>query len=191
MRRRLAAAAAAFAFACGPVAAAAAFDVAALMTLLHASHPARATFRETKYLRVLDQPVETTGELRFTPPDHLEKRSVGLNGETLVADKDMVTIERGGRTQALSLAQYPDIAVFVDSIRGTLAGDRALLEKAYRLSLKGTQARWTLTLVPRDEKLTRIVKRIVITGSQAEVRRVEIDQADGDHSVMAITPAAP
>jgi outer membrane lipoprotein-sorting protein len=191
MSRRLAAAVLALGFACCAAATAGAFDVAALMTLLQSAHRGRATFRETQYLRVLDQPVETTGELRFTPPDHLEKRSVGLNAETLVADKDTVTIERGGRTQSLSLAQYPQIAVFVDSIRGTLAGDRALLEKAFRLSLKGTAPRWTLTLVPRDEKLTRIVKRIAIAGSEGEVRRVEIDQADGDHSVMSITPASP
>jgi hypothetical protein len=190
MRRRLAIALVCT-LASAAVAAAATFDVARLMSLLQAAHPGRATYRETHYLRVLDQPVETTGELRFTPPDHLEKTSRGLNAETLVADKDTVTIERGGRRQTLSLAQYPEIAVFVDSIRGTLAGDRALLEKTYGLSLKGTAPRWTLTLVPRDDKLTRIVNRVAISGSQGEVRRVEIDQPDGDHSVMSITPASP
>ena len=170
---------------------AAAFDVPALMSLLRAAHPGRATFHETKYIAVLDQPVETSGELRFTPPDRLEKRSTGLNAETLVADHDSVTIERGGRRQVLSLAQYPEVAVFVDSIRGTLAGDRELLAKTYELSLAGDAARWTLTLRPREPRLARIVTRIDIEGSQGQVRRVEIQQADGDHSIMTITPASP
>jgi outer membrane lipoprotein-sorting protein len=181
-------AALALALACA-AAHAAAFDVAALMALLRTGHPSHATFRETKYIKVLDQPVETSGELRFTPPDHLEKRSVGLNAETLVADRDTVTVERAGRKQVLSLAQYPEIAVFVDSIRGTLAGNRELLEKTYALSLSGTEPRWTLSLTPRDAKLARIVSHIAIQGSEGEVRRIEIDQADGDRSVMAITPA--
>jgi len=170
---------------------AAGFDVAALMALLKSSHPGRATYHETKYIAVLDQPVETSGTLSFTPPDHLEKRSEGLNAETLVADRDTIVIQRGGRKQALSLAQYPEIGVFIESIRGTLAGDRAPLEKAYTLSLAGDASRWTLALVPRDEALQRIVKRIEIEGAQGQVGRVEIQQADGDRSVMTIAPAKP
>jgi hypothetical protein len=170
---------------------AATFDVASLMALLHTSHPGRATFHETKYIAVLDHPVETSGELRFIPPDRLEKRSTGLNAETLVADRDSVTLERAGRRQVLSLAQYPEIGVFVDSIRGTLAGDRAVLEKTYELSLAGEPAKWTLTLRPREARLERIVKRIDIEGTQGQVRRVEIQQADGDRSLMTITPASP
>jgi outer membrane lipoprotein-sorting protein len=170
---------------------AAAFDVDALMALLRATPHAHATFRETKYLKVLETPVETSGELTFTPPDRLEKRTIGLNAETLVADRDSVSIEGAGRKRTLPLAQYPEIGVFVDSIRGTLSGDRSALEKSYTLSVAGTPARWTLTLRPRDAQVARLVSRIAIEGSQGEVRRVEIEQADGDRSVMAITPAAP
>lgn len=170
---------------------AAAFDVASLMALLRASHPGRATFHETKHIAVLDQPVETDGELRFTPPDRLEKRSTGLNAESLVADRDSVTLEHAGRRQVLALSQYPEVALFVDSIRGTLAGDRALLEKTYDLALAGDAARWTLTLRPREPRLARIVARIDIEGSQGRVQRVEIQQADGDHSIMTIAPSPP
>ena len=170
---------------------AAGFDVAQLMALLKSAHPGRATYQETKYIAVLDHPVETSGTLSFTPPDHLEKRGEGLDAETLVADRDTVVIERAGRRQTLSLAQYPEIGVFVESIRGTLAGDRAALERAYELSLAGDAARWTLTLVPRATSLQRIVKKIAIEGLQGRVWRVEIDQADGDRSVMTITPAKP
>jgi len=170
---------------------AAGFDVASLMALLKSSHPGRATYHETKYISVLDHPVETDGELRFTPPDRLEKRSTGLNAETLVAERDQVTIERGGRKQVLPLAQYPEVGVFVDSIRGTLAGDRPLLEKAYDLSLAGNASHWTLTLRPRQARLARIVSRIDIEGAQGVVQRVEIQQADGDRSLMTISPASP
>jgi hypothetical protein len=187
MRRALAAVLASAALG----AAAADFDLAALMSMLAQAPAGRATFHEIKYLSLLDRPVETNGELRFTPPAHFEKRTVGLDAETLIADRDNVTIERGGQRRTISLAQYPEIAVFVDSIRGTLAGDRALLEKTYNVALAGQPAQWTLTLVPRAERLLRVVTRIGIEGSQARVRRVEIQQADGDRSIMTITPAGP
>jgi hypothetical protein len=135
--------------------------------------------------------VESTGELVFTPPDRLEKRSVGLNAERMVVDRESLSIERGGRKQTLSLRDHPQIAVFVESIRGTLAGDRASLERTYTLALDGDAQRWRLVLKPRDPQLARIVSRIIIGGMQAQVRRVEIEQADGDRSVMVVTPVAP
>ena len=187
MRRALAAILAAAALGAG----AADFDLASLMSTLAQARPGRATFHEIRYLSLLDRPVETNGELRFTPPAHFEKRTIGLDAETLIADRDTVMIERGGQRRTLSLAQYPEIAVFVDSIRGTLAGDRALLEKTYQVTLTGRRAQWTLTLVPRAERLLRVVARIGIEGSQAQVRRIEIQQADGDRSIMTVTPAGP
>jgi hypothetical protein len=180
------------ALAAGALAASAAdFDLGRLMDLLKNQKGGKATFQETKHIAMLDRPVETTGELLFTPPDRLEKRSTGLNAERMVVERETVSLERGGRKQVLTLRDNPQVAVFVESIRGTLAGDRAALEKTYRLVLEGDAQNWRLVLTPRDPQLTRVVARIAITGAQAQVRRVEIEQADGDRSVMHVTPVGP
>jgi outer membrane lipoprotein-sorting protein len=190
MKRRLAACLALLA--CAALAnAAAGFDVGRLMELLRNQKPGKATFTETKHIAILDRPVESTGELVFTPPDRLEKRSTGLNAERMVVDRETLTLERGGRKQVLSLREHPQVGVFVESIRGTLAGDRGALEKTYSLALEGDAQRWRLVLKPRDRQLAGIVARIVISGSEAQVRRIEIEQADGDSSVMVVTPASP
>jgi outer membrane lipoprotein-sorting protein len=173
------------------IANAADFDVGRLMDLLKSQKPGKATFHETKHIAILERPVESTGELLFTPPDRLEKRSTGLNAERMVVDRETLSIERGGRKQTMALREHPQIAVFVDSIRGTLAGDRTSLEKTYTLSLEGDAQNWRLVLKPRDEQLKRIVARVVISGTQAQVRRIEIEQADGDRSVMVVSPVSP
>jgi len=170
---------------------AASFDVGALMDLLKNQKGGKATFHETRHMAILERPVETTGELVFTPPDKLEKRSTGLNAERMVVDRDTLSIERGSRRQVLALRDHPQVAVFIESIRGTLAGDRASLEKTYNLALEGDARRWRLVLTPRDAQLTRIVTRIAISGAEAQVRRIEIEQADGDRSVMLVTPVPP
>jgi outer membrane lipoprotein-sorting protein len=167
------------------------FDVGRLMDLLKSQKAGKATFHETQHIAILERPVESTGELLFTPPDRLEKRSTGLNAERMVVDRETLSIERGGRKQTLALREHPQIAVFIESIRGTLAGDRASLEKTYKLALEGDAQRWRLVLIPRDAQLARIVSRIVISGNQAQVRRIEIEQADGDRSVMVVTPVSP
>jgi hypothetical protein len=84
------------------------------------------------------------------------------------------------------LQDYPELAAVVDSIRGTLAGDRKALERNYRLSLEGDIERWTLQLLPVDEKIQAVIKRIRITGARHAVSSIEINRADGDRSLMLI-----
>lgn len=167
---------------------AAQWDVGTLLQMLHAHPPARAHFVETKEISVLDRPLESSGELVFTPPDRLEKHVTSPGDERMVADREHLTLERGGRKQELALADYPQVAVLVESIRGTLAGDRAALERIYRLELGGDAPGWRLTLTPRDAALAKLVTRVVIEGSQASVQRVTVEQADGDRSLMRIIP---
>jgi hypothetical protein len=139
---------------------------------------------------VLDKPVESSGELRFLPPNRLEKRTLKPKPEMLVLDGDQLQVERRGKKHVLQLASYPEIAGMVESIRATLAGDRAALERVYRLSLQGGSNAWVLNLVPLDARVAGIVTRIRMEGVRDEVRRMEILLADGDRSVMQIRPGS-
>lgn len=174
----------------GPVAASAAWNVHELFASLAKERPGRATFHEKKYLSLLDKPVESSGELLFTPPHTLEMRTVKPRPERVLVDRDRVTLERNGRKQSIGLRENPAVAVLVESIRGTLAGDLASLTRTYSVGLDGTPERWRLVLRPLQPELASLAERIEIGGTQARVGTVEIFQADGDRSVMSISPAA-
>ena len=165
---------------------AAAWDVQQLMDSLAQNKSGRATFVEKKYIAVLDKPVESSGELIYTAPDGLEKRTLKPRPESMTVKGGELFVERGRQKHNLQLQAYPELAAFIDSIRGTLAGDRKALERNYRLSVEGAPERWTLQLQPLDEKMQAVVQRIGISGVRQQVRSIEIIQADGDRSVMAI-----
>jgi hypothetical protein len=170
-------------------AAAADWSVAALFDSLSKARPGRTAFTEKKYLSLLDQPVQSSGELVFTPPDRMEKRTLQPKPESVVVEGGDVTLERAGKRRTLRLAENPAVAVLVDSIRSTLAGDLGALTRAYSVALDGAPSRWKLVLRPLDPAASQLVERIEIGGSDARVASVEIFQADGDRSVMAIAPA--
>ena len=172
-------------------AAAADWGLAQLMQGLAQRGAERATFVEKKFIAILDQPVESSGELRYVPPDRLEKRTQKPRAETMVVDGDRLSIERGAQKHALRLSDYPDIAAFVDSLRGTLAGDRKALERVYRLELHGGAERWTLVMFPSDARLAAMVSRIDVAGTRDRVRSIEILQADGDRSLLTVERVAP
>lgn len=164
----------------------AAWDIQQLMDSLAQNRSSQASFVEKKTIAILERPVESSGQLFYTAPDHLEKRTLKPKPESMVIDGGDLLIERGRQKHRLQLQAYPELAAFIDSIRGTLAGDRQALERNYQLSLEGTAERWTLQLLPRDDKMLAVVQRIRIAGARDQVRSIEITQADGDSSLMSI-----
>jgi hypothetical protein len=86
----------------------------------------------------------------------------------------------------MQLSEYPELAGLIDSIRGTLAGDRRALERSFKLKLEGGAERWTLTLMPTDAKLARSVHLILISGVRDHVATVDVTQTDGDRTLMTI-----
>ncbi len=169
---------------------AAEWDIEQLMQSLSQTRSSRASFIEKKSIAMLDKPVESSGELFFTAPDRLEKRTFKPRSESLIVNGDELLIERSRHKYQLQLQGYPELATFLNSIRGTLAGDRKALERSYRLSLDGNAERWNLLLLPLDEKMLKVIKRILISGVRDQVRSIEITQADGDSSLMTIEKLA-
>jgi hypothetical protein len=164
------------------------WSVATLFQLIAKERPTRATFHERKFMALLDRPLESSGELAFTPPDRLEKHTLKPREERVVIDSERVTLERAGKRHSLGLRENPAVAVLVESIRATLAGDFAALTRSYSAGLEGTPERWRLTLRPLDPSGIELVERIDIDGEKALVKAVEIRQVGGDRSVMTITP---
>lgn len=168
--------------------ASAAFDVGQLMNDLARNPGGKAKFVERKFIALLDKPVVSTGELSYSAPDRLEKRTLTPKPETLRLDRETLSIERERRKLTINLGNQPEALAFVDSLRGTLTGNRAALEKNYLLHLSGTPDKWVLTLLPSDEKIATFVQRIVVAGSRNQIRSIEYLQADGDRSLMLIEP---
>ena len=165
---------------------AAEWDIDQLLRGLAQIRSDHASFVEKKFIAMLDKPVESSGELFYSAPDRLEKRTFKPKPESMILDQGTLVIERGRHKHELQLQDHPELAAYIDSIRGTLAGDRKALERNYRLNLDGNAEQWTLQLLPVDEKMQAAVKRILITGVRATVRSIEITQADGDSSRMLI-----
>jgi hypothetical protein len=167
-------------------------DLDTVMSLLAQRQHGRVEFVEQKFLSILDHPIESSGELLYDAPDRLEKRTLLPRAETLLLDGSVLTMERGGHRRVLDLRRYPQIQPFVESIRATLAGDRAALERVFHVEFAGGLRRWSLTLAPLDRQLQRTIKLVQIDGSQDQLQRVEIRQTDGDRSLMTLrAPATP
>jgi Outer membrane lipoprotein carrier protein LolA-like len=169
--------------------AAAPADLDEVMGLLALRKHGHVEFVEQRFLSVLNHPIESSGELRFDAPDHLEQRTLKPRVETLVLDGGMLTVDRGRTHRVTDLHAFPQIEPFIESIRATLAGDRKGLERLFHTEFFGGTARWTLTLVPLESKTKQWVAQVKIDGIRDQLLKVEIRQTDGDRSLMTLRPS--
>ena len=148
---------------------------------------AKAHFREHRIVAVLDTPVVTEGTLSYRRPDYLKKEVLHPARSTFEIDGDRLTIVSAQGYHELSLARQPVLRAFTVSYSAVLAGDVELLQRYYTTELTGSHDFWTLHLIPRDTGIQVRIANITVTGSQNQIKSVEVYQTTGDSSHMVIT----
>jgi len=177
--------------AAAPTAAAASFDLAALTELLGRVKAGEATFTETRRIEMLDRTLASSGRLSFRSPDVFVRETLRPRRERLAVDGNLLTMSAGERSRTMQLDASPEAAVIVEAVRGTLTGNRESLERLFASAVSGSAETWVLELVPRDLRLRGQVAQVRVSGHGSAVREVQVLLADGDRSVMTITPVVP
>jgi hypothetical protein len=162
------------------------WDLQALMQDMAQVSSSRVRFVETRYLALLTQPLELKGVLTYERPDHLTKHVQAPFDERLTVEGDALTFVSKRGTRVVSLRSEPAVRALVESVRATLSGDRARLERYYEAELSGTGAAWMLRLAPRDPEVKSMVQGIVLSGSGSRVDVIEVLEAGGDRSKITI-----
>ena len=54
--------------------------------------------------------------------------------------------------------------------------------------MQGSEASWQIDLLPWDAASAELISRITLRGSADSLREIETLQADGDRSVMLLSP---
>jgi outer membrane lipoprotein-sorting protein len=161
-------------------------DMKSLMQQFAASKNTKAEFTERKYVRILDSPVESSGELTFRAPDRLEKRTKLPRAETLLIEGNRVSIERGSFKRSMMLDEFVDMASLVKSLTATFRGDQEGIEKYFGWTLSGPVNKWQLVLKPKSSKLFITLREIRFAGDGSYVHTVETTLTDGDWSLMSL-----
>lgn len=160
-----------------------------LMTMLAGVTSSRARFVETRQSTMLKKPLVLSGRLIYRRPDRLEKHVQTPYQETIVIEGSRVLVMRQGSdsSRVVALPASGPAQALIESLRATLAGDLAALERHFTVGVAGTRGDWTLKLVPRDAALGAIVLSVGFAGSERRVQRIEVVEAGGDRTVTTIS----
>lgn len=165
-----------------------AFDLVQVTSLLAQRKSGEARFSEERYVSGIEGPLRASGTLSFAAPDRFVRTTTDPRAEQMLVEGNTLTLKRGGRTRQMTLDAIPELAALIEAVRGTLTGNAGTLDKHFKIQVQGQPVQWTLTLVPRDQRLATQVRELKITGAQSDLRVVELWLAGGDRSVMSIEP---
>ena len=150
----------------------------------------RASFVEDKTFTALTTPLHAEGRMAFRKPDHLEMTTTAPQPESFHVDGDQIVIDAGNDPpRVLELGSQPGLRALIDTIRGTLSGNIALLRQEYDVSGTGTLADWHIVLHPRDPALAKMVKEVRLSGG-GDLRVIETVSPNGDTDTLTVTPQA-
>ena len=164
------------------------FTLAQLFERLRARPRAKARFVEWRQISELTVPLESAGELEFSAPARLVKRTLRPRAETLMLDGTRLVVEQGGTSRSFQAETLPGVAALVGGLRSLLAGDLAALTADFTLELDGGVEDWILTAQPRSGAAQAMLDRLVVRGGADGVAVLEVELSGGDVSVTRILP---
>ena len=141
----------------------------------------RADFVQTRSNPALARPQESHGQLLFVLGHGMLWQSLAPVAETLAfTGRQAARIDTQG--QAYPLRNARGVAQISDMLQSMLAGHGDEVSRQFDMTASGTLAHWTLQLVPRQERVARVLERIELSGGEflQGIRIVMHDGGDTD-----------
>jgi hypothetical protein len=155
--------------------------------------PVSTGFVEYRFSHLLKKPLQTRGTLEYRADGVLARTVASPYQETTVVDGDTVRIRRGNKPErTLSLQRAPQLRVLLGSFRALLEGKLTPLASDFEITLDDRDPDWTLTLQPKDPRLSKHLARIRMHGTGDRPGCMEAVEPDGDAAITLLedTPAA-
>jgi hypothetical protein len=152
------------------------------MKNLAASEGVAADFVESKELALLSAPLESRGTIYFSPPGRFARFTTHPGFSALIIDGDHVTFRAGQDAEVLDISGSPITRAFVENFIVLWSGDIERLERQYEVTLIAEGEGWEIRLVPRSERMKRVIEAVVLEGAGESLERMIVADRDGDRT---------
>ena len=167
-------------------------DEPALFAMFAKLEQLRASYTEEKHLSLLAVPLKSKGQLCYLKRGYLSRIVAEPEPSRLTITPTELRMQNAEGTEVVDLRQSDRVRLFVTSLLQVFRGDRDALGKHYRVRyspVENDDARWQLELVPEQEQLKPILKRLVLHGKGRGVERIVLEEPNGDRTVTTIVAA--
>jgi hypothetical protein len=163
-------------------------SLSALLSQFAAMPGLEARFREEKRIALLAAPLVSEGSLHFAPPGRLARHTESPMRASVVVSGGVLRFGDGTSSERLDLASNPTVRLFTESFLALFAGDEQALRRLYTMSYTPMPSGdWELQLTPREARLSRVVRQVVVRGHGVILERMRVAEVSGDETVTTFT----
>jgi outer membrane lipoprotein-sorting protein len=162
-----------------------------VMQRMQSDTAVRIAYQETRILELIDQPWQGSGYLYSQAPDLMIKEQLrpervlmGIKGDRMFYFDPAANMRHRGELDAAN-----PLSLHIAFFNALVNADIALLHRVYRVDFDAREQDWLMTLKPRRGDRSGLT--VVISGPPGQqAERIEIRQADGDHSEFLLSKDA-
>ena len=157
----------------------------AVMARMKPQTAVRISYRETRYLDLLNNPWHGSGYLYALPPDLMIKEQLQPQREVMAAGSTDLYYYDPVNDVRHHKAVDPDdaLSLHVNAFQALINGNTSLLGDLYRLRFTAAARQWQVTLDSLSEEGDVPLTTILMSGkAAAPADRIDVFLADGDHS---------
>ena len=179
-----------------PVAAAPA-DIDALLAGLSKAPGLYARFREEKHITLLQAPLVSEGSIYFAPPSRFARHTDKPIKSVMIIDGNQLQFGSADGQESMNLGTNPVARLFADAFVMLLSGNRAGLEKIFKMQLTpktggaagatGAAGEWKLVLLPRVAPMDKLIKEMELRGRGLNLNELDVREASGDWTRTSFT----
>ena len=166
-----------------PAAAKAPPTIDALLAGLAKAPGLYARFREEKHITLLQAPLVSEGSLYFTPPARFARHTEKPIASTMIIDGNQLQFGNADGQESMNLGTNPVARLFADAFVMLLSGNRAGLEKMFKMQLTpkpGSANEWRLVLTPRVAPMDKMIKELELRGRGLNLEELDVRESSGD-----------
>ncbi len=145
-------------------------------------------FEESRFNRLVTEPLLSRGRLIYEPPDTLIKRMETPRRESAVLQDERLAIldAQDREVASIDLWLQPDLQMVYGSIKALLTGDAEALRSAFWVSTEGGPEEWALILRPKIDSARTRLEQVRVEGREARILSFEFLETDGDRSRLRL-----
>ena len=164
-------------------------DIDALLAGLSKAPGLYAHFREEKHITLLQAPLVSEGSLYFTPPARFARHTERPIPSTMIIDGNQLQFGNADGQESMNLGTNPVARLFADSFVMLLSGNRAGLERLFKMQLTPDRqgGAWKLVLTPRVAPMDKMIKELELRGRGLNLNELDVREASGDWTRTTFT----
>jgi hypothetical protein len=137
-------------------------------------------FKQVREIKDLKLKLNSTGTFTFKVPLELNWIQIKPFAMTILMTPDKIIQKNSdSSTMEMTKQSQPVVFIFSSSFLSIFSGDIENIKKSFTYQIDFKRNDWTMSLVPKDELLKKVISMVKIEG-QDFVKKVEVTESTGN-----------